>query len=148
MKPYKEALGVPGDVLIFAERGNSEDKHFQTLQLSLSCIFIALQLYLKKSCEIYLRMLNVFDCHLRLMQTDNYIYFLLIDVYSVFLMNIKGSITDKPVLTRKLCNSSLVCNLSLWYLYSLSYLYWLSWSNKQEKQHSDAQINLFSLFYS
>lgn len=26
MNPYKEALSVPGDVLIFMERGNTEDK--------------------------------------------------------------------------------------------------------------------------
>lgn len=26
MNPYKEALGVPGDVLVLAERGNAEDK--------------------------------------------------------------------------------------------------------------------------
>lgn len=102
-------------------------KPFQILQLSLLCIFIALHLYLK-SLKTYLRTLNSFDLLLSIMQTDNYVYFLLsIDIYTVFLMNITESIKDKSVLTRRLCNCSLVCNLSLWYLYLLSYLHWHLW---------------------
>lgn len=59
-------------------------------------------------------MLNIFDLLLRIMQTDNYVYFFLpIDIYSVFLMNITRSIKDKPVRTRMLYDFSLVCNLSV-----------------------------------
>lgn len=84
MNAYKEALGVPGDVLIIAERGNTEDKQFQIPKLSLSCIFIELHLCLK-SLKTYLTMLNIFDLLLSLMQTDNYVYFLLpIDICAVF----------------------------------------------------------------
>lgn len=96
------------------------------------CIFIALHLYLK-SLKPYLRMLNIFDLLLSIMQTDNYVYFFLpIDIYTVFLMNTTDRIKDKSVLTRKLCNCSLVSNLSLWYLYSLSYLHWHSWLMVQQ----------------
>lgn len=102
-------------------------KPFQILQLSLLCIFIAPHLHLK-SLKTYLRTLNIFDLLLSIMQTDNYVYFLLsIDIYTVFLMSITESIKDKSVLTRKLCNCSLVCNLSLWYLYLLLYLHWNLW---------------------
>lgn len=84
MNAYKEALGVPGDVLVSAERGNAEDKQIQIPKLSLSCIFIELRLCLK-SLKIYLTMLKIFDLLLRLMQTDNYVYFLLpIDIRAVF----------------------------------------------------------------
>lgn len=59
-------------------------------------------------------MLNIFDLLLSIMQTDNYVYFFLpIDIYTVFLLNITDSIKDKPVPTRKLCDCSLVCNLSV-----------------------------------
>lgn len=60
MSAYKEALGVPGDVLIIAERGNTEDKQFQIPQLSLLCIFIELHLCLE-SLKTYPTMLNIFD---------------------------------------------------------------------------------------
>lgn len=59
------------------------------------CIFIALHLYLK-SLKPYLRMLNIFDLLLSIMQTDNYVYFFLpIDIYTVFLMNTTDGIKDK-----------------------------------------------------
>lgn len=113
MNAYKEALGVPGDVLVIAERGNTEDKQFQIPKLSLSCIFIELHLCLK-SLKTYLAMLNIFDLLLSLMQTDNYVYFLLsIDIRAVFLMNVPDSIKAQPVPTRTPCNCSLVSNLSL-----------------------------------
>lgn len=84
MNAYKEALGVPGDVLVIAERGNTEDKQFQIPKLSLSCIFIELHLCLK-SLKTYLTILKMFDLLLNLMQTDNYVYFLLpIDIRTVF----------------------------------------------------------------
>lgn len=69
-------------------------------------------LYLK-SLKTYLRLLNIFDLLLSIMQTDNYVYFFLaIDIYTAFLMNTTDSIKDKNVPTRKLCDCSLVGNLS------------------------------------
>ena len=48
-------------------------------------------------------MLNIFDLILSVMQTDNCVYFFLpIDTYTVFLMNIRDSIKDKSVPSRKL----------------------------------------------
>lgn len=125
---------VPGDVLIIAERGNTEDKQFQIPKLSLSCIFIELHLCLK-SLKTYLTMLNIFDLLLSLMQTDNYVYFLLpIDICAViFFMNVPDNIKAQSVPTRTLCNCSLVSNLSLWYLYLLSDLHWGFWLDRQEK---------------
>lgn len=59
-------------------------------------------------------MLNIFDLHLSIMQTDNYVYFFLpIDTYNVFFINTTGGIKDKSVLTRKLGDCSLVCDLSV-----------------------------------
>lgn len=59
-------------------------------------------------------MLNIFDLPLRIMQTDNYVYFFLsIDVYMDFFINVADSIKDKSVPTRKRCDCSLVCNLSV-----------------------------------
>ena len=59
-------------------------------------------------------MLNIFDLLLSIMQTDNYVYFFLpIDIYTAFLMNITDTIKDKSVPTRELCDCSLVCNLSV-----------------------------------
>lgn len=36
MNLYKEAFSVPGDVLVFTERGNAEDKSYRVLKLDLS----------------------------------------------------------------------------------------------------------------
>lgn len=107
------------------------------------CIFIALHSYLK-SLKTYLRMLNIFDLLLSIMQTDDYVYFFLpIDMYTVFLMNTTDSIKDKSVLTRRLCNCSLVCNLSLWYLYSLSYLEWHSWLVVRQTRINTEKTNVW-----
>lgn len=68
-------------------RGNAEDKQFHIPKLSLSCIFIELHLCLK-SLKTYLTMLNIFDLLLSLMQTDNYVYFLLPIDTSCFFFNL------------------------------------------------------------
>lgn len=34
MNPYKGAFSVPGDALVFTEKGNAEDKPHRILQLS------------------------------------------------------------------------------------------------------------------
>lgn len=117
-------LGVPGDVLVFAERrGNAEDKPTAgaAAAISLKCIYSEFHSRLK-SLKTHLRVLNSFDRLLSVMQTDNYVYFCLpIDTYTVFRVRRADSIKDKSLPTRTLCDGSLVGNLSARYLYSLSY---------------------------
>lgn len=120
----KRPLGVPGDVLVFAERrGNTEDKPTAgaAAAISLKCIYSEFHSRLK-SLKTHLRVLNSFDRLLSIMQTDNYVYFCLpIDTYTVFRVSRADSIKDKSLPTRTLCDDSLVGNLSVPYLYSLSY---------------------------
>lgn len=63
--------------LVIAERGNTEDKQLQIPKtLPLTCIYRT-SLASKKVSKPDLTMLNIFDLLPSLMQTDNYLYFLL-----------------------------------------------------------------------
>lgn len=106
-------------------RGNTEDKPNQTLELSFLMYIYSTSLGFKKFKNVSKNAKYLWSPPLSIMQTDNYVYFFLaIDIYMVYLMNITDSIKDKCVPTRMLCGCSLVCNLSVWYFYSLSYLHW------------------------
>lgn len=134
--------------LVIAERGNTEDKQLQIPKtLPLTCIYRT-SLASKKVSKPDLTMLNIFDLLPSLMQTDNYLYFLLsIDTRAGFFflfMNVPDNIKAKFVPTRTLCDCSLVSNFSQFQIYAEPF--WLE-THKEKRMLLKECIYCFQSFH-
>lgn len=142
MNPYKEAPQRPRRCPRLSRREVTQRTNHPGYCNRPFMYIYSPSLVFKKSLKPYLRMLNIFDPLLSVMQTDNHVYFFLpIDTYAVFLTNTTDGIKDECAPTRRLCNCSLVCNLSVWYLYSLSYLHWLPRHAVQQTLEGEKKLN-------